>query len=167
MPHYAEAISDWRPAIGELTLPIAHRRSSIPLIALRPMAGYSTRSLKDKLGIKDGATACVVKAPTGYLASLGVTNTRKGSYDFVQFFAKSIKELEIFFPVLKKRLRPDGMLWISWPKKTSGVETDLNENVVRDIGLKHGLVDVKVAAVDETWSGLKFVYRLADRPAKR
>jgi len=130
------------------------------------MAGYSTRSLKDKLGIKDGAAVCVVKAPAGYLASLGVKNGRKGPYGFVQLFAKSIKEVEMLFPVLKKRLEPHGMLWISWPKKTSGVATDLNENVIRDIGLKHGLVDVKVAAVDDTWSGLKFVYRLADRPPK-
>jgi hypothetical protein len=127
------------------------------------MAGYSTRSLKEKLGIKDGAAVCVVKAPAGYLASLGVKNARKGPYGFVQLFARSIKEVEMLFPVLKKRLQPDGMLWISWPKKTAGVATDLSENVIRDIGLKHGLVDVKVAAVDDTWSGLKFVYRLADR----
>lgn len=127
------------------------------------MAGYSTKSLKDRLGIKDGVAVCIVKAPAGYLASLGVKNARKGPYGFVQLFSRSIKELEMFFPVLKKRMQPDGMLWISWPKQASGVETDLNENVVREIGLGHGLVDVKVAAVDDTWSGLKFVYRLSDR----
>ena len=130
---------------------------------MEPMVGYSGKPLKDKLGIKDGAAVCVVKAPPGYLASLGVKNARKGPYGFVQFFARSVKELELFFPVLKKRMLPDGMLWISWPKKASGVATDLNENVIRDIGLRHGLVDVKVAAVDDTWSGLKFVYRLTDR----
>lgn len=131
------------------------------------MAGYSTKSLKDKLGIKDGAAVCIVKAPAGYLASLGVKNGRKGPYGFVQLFTRSISDLEKFFPVLKRRMQPDGMLWISWPKKSSGVASDLTENVIRDIGLKHGLVDVKVAAIDETWSGLKFVYRLTDRAAAR
>ena len=127
------------------------------------MAGYSGKSLKEKLGIKPGASVCIVKAPKGYLAGLGVANGRKGPYDFVQLFSMSIGELEKFFPVMKKRMTQSGMLWISWPKKASKVATDLDENVVRKIGLANGLVDVKVAAVDETWSGLKFVYRLADR----
>ena len=127
------------------------------------MTGYSGKPLKDKLGIKDSATVCIVKAPKGYVAGLGVVNARKGPYDFVQLFTTSTAELKKFFPVMKKRMTQTGMLWISWPKTASGVKTDLNENVVRDIGLGNGLVDVKVAAVDEIWSGLKFVYRLADR----
>ena len=127
------------------------------------MAGYSGKPLKDKLGIKPDASVCIVKAPKGYLASLGVKNGRKGPYDFAQLFTTSTAELEKFFPVMKKRITQGGMLWISWPKGASGVKTDLNENVVRAVGLANGLVDVKVAAVDETWSGLKFVYRLADR----
>jgi hypothetical protein len=127
------------------------------------MAGYSGKPLKDKLGIKPDAAVCIVKAPKGYIASLGVANGRKGPYDFVQLFTMSTSELRKFFPVMKKRMKETGMLWISWPKGASGVKTDLNENVVREIGLANGLVDVKVAAVDDTWSGLKFVYRLADR----
>ena len=86
-----------------------------------------------------------------------------GSLDFIQLFCKTRSKLEGEFPRLKSALDVNGMLWISWPKRSSGVETDLSGNVVREIGLAHGLVDVKVAAVDETWSGLKFVYRLRDR----
>src|SRR5437660_12472012 len=119
------------------------------------MAGYSGTPLKKKLGIKDSSTVCIVKAPKKYVAGLGIVNARKGPYDFVQLFAMSRAELIKFFPVMKKRMTTDGMLWISWPKKASGVATDLDENVVRGIGLAGGLVDVKVCAIDETWSGLK------------
>lgn len=83
--------------------------------------------------------------------------------DFVQFFADGHAQLEREFARLKRALAPVGMLWISWPKTASGVETDLTETGVRAIGLAHSLVDVKVCAVDETWSGLKFVHRLKDR----
>ena len=127
------------------------------------MAGYSTKSLKNKLGIKDGAAVCIVKAPTGYLRALGVKNAPKGPFAFIQLFARSVAEVQALFPVLKNRMATDGMLWVSWPKKASGVKTDLDENVIRGLGLAQGLVDVKVAAVDDTWSGLKFVYRLKDR----
>ncbi len=82
--------------------------------------------------------------------------------EFIQFFTKSKRELENMFPRLKVKLAQKGMLWISWPEGSSKVESDLNENLVIEIGLKNGLVDVKVAAIDETWSGLKFVYRLKD-----
>ena len=127
------------------------------------MAGYSTKSLKDKLGIKDGAAVCIVKAPPGYLQALGVENSPQGPFAFIQLFAKSIAEVATAFPVLKHRMTVDGMLWVSWPKKASGAKTDLDENVIRGLGLAQGLVDVKVAAIDDTWSGLKFVYRLKDR----
>jgi hypothetical protein len=83
----------------------------------------------------------------------------------VQAFATGRAELESAFPVLKLALHEAGALWISWPKRASGVQTDLTENVVREVGLQNGLVDVKVISVDQTWSGLKFVYRLRDRPA--
>jgi len=86
-----------------------------------------------------------------------------GSTDFIHFFATRRRQLEQKFAALKKALAKDGMLWISWPKGSSGVATDLNENVVREIGLARGLVDVKVCAIDSVWSGLKFVYRLRDR----
>jgi hypothetical protein len=87
----------------------------------------------------------------------------KGPLDFIQFFSSRRSHLDEQFPKLKASLSPSGMLWVSWPKGSSGVPTDLTENVVRDIGLTNGLVDVKVCAVDETWSGLKFVFRLKDR----
>lgn len=84
-------------------------------------------------------------------------------YDYIHFFAKTSLELAKAFPDLKNALAKTGMLWLSWPKRSSGMQTDLDENRVMQIGLNGGLVDIKVAAIDETWSGLKFVYRLKDR----
>jgi len=134
------------------------------------VAGYSKRSLVEKLGIKHSATIAILNAPRGYDRTLGRLPeqvSRKGAatgpLDFIQFFTKQKQELERKFAVLARALAPAGMLWISWPKSASGVPTDLTENVIRAIGLAHGLVDVKVAAVDEVWSGLKFVRRLKDR----
>jgi hypothetical protein len=134
------------------------------------MAGYSKRSLVDKLGIKPGQRIVIVGAPADYAKTLGelppdVTLAKRiqGEHDFLHFFSKSRHELEQKFPALKTGLVSNGALWISWPKGSSGVATDLNENAVREIGLANGLVDVKVCAVDETWSGLKFVYRVKDR----
>ena len=134
------------------------------------MAGYSGKPLVTKLGIKPGATIAILNAPRGYDRILGKMPRdvkRKiaavGALDFVQFFTAEKRELERRFPVLERALAPAGMLWISWPKKASGVTTDLTEDRIRAIGLAHGLVDVKVAAVDEVWSGLKFVRRLAER----
>ena len=134
------------------------------------MAGYSGKPLVAKLGIKPGATIAILNAPRGYDRILGKMPRdvkRKiaavGALDFVQFFTAERRELERRFPMLERALAPAGMLWISWPKKSSGVTTDLTEDRIRAIGLAHGLVDVKVAAVDEVWSGLKFVRRLADR----
>ena len=92
-----------------------------------------------------------------------MANQLKGPLDFIQFFTQVRNELEVQFRDLKRELLKGGMLWISWPKGSSKVETDLNEGIVREIGLKNGLVDVKVCAVDEVWSGLKFVYRKEDR----
>ena len=93
--------------------------------------------------------------------------TRKGNaggpLDFIQFITREKRALEHRFAALARALAPAGMLWISWPKKASGVATDLTEDVIRVIGLAHGLVDVKVAAVDDVWSGLKFVRRIKDR----
>src|SRR5262245_29190762 len=129
------------------------------------MAGYSKRSLIDKLGIKPGFKVCFTNAPAGYHQTLGelppvtLAHELDGPLDFIQFFTQDRAELEEAFPRLKAALAQDGMLWISWPKKAAKMKTDLDENLVRDIGLAHGLVDIKVAAVDDTWSGLKFVYR--------
>jgi len=83
--------------------------------------------------------------------------------DFIHAFFADAAKLEEGFPKLMKALKPTGMLWVSWPKKASKMPSDLDENIVREIGLAAGLVDVKVIAVDENWSGLKFVYRLRDR----
>ncbi len=134
------------------------------------MPGYSGTPLPKKLGIKDGHQLCLIAAPAevrselkAVIASCKVVADAKSPLDFAMFFTKSSAELKKEFPRISKALAPAGMLWISWPKKTSGVPTDLNENVVREIGLAAGLVDVKVCAVTEIWSGLKFVRRVKDR----
>ncbi|MCG8607372.1 DUF3052 domain-containing protein [bacterium] len=134
------------------------------------MAGYSTRSLVDKLGIKPGYKVYVGNAPEDYDQTLGdlpesttVLDSPDEATDFIQFFTKRFDELERELPRLKKALAPSGMIWISWPKKASKVETDVDEGLVRKTGLKNGLVDIKICAVDEVWSGLKFVYRVKDR----
>ena len=133
------------------------------------MAGYSGKPLVRKLGLKSG-TIAVLDAPRGYARTLGklpsgVTRRTSavGPLDFIQFFTREKQQLERRFAALARALAPAGMLWISWPKRSSGVATDLTEDVIRAIGLAHGLVDVKVAAVDDVWSGLKFVRRLKDR----
>ena len=137
------------------------------------MAGYSGKPLVEKLGIKAGASVAIVNAPKGYdriLGGLPSGVTRKGNaggpLDFIQFFTREKRALERRFAALARALAPAGMLWISWPKKASGVATDLTEDVIRVIGLAHGLVDVKVAAVDDVWSGLKFVRRIKDRSVR-
>lgn len=134
------------------------------------MAGYSGKPLVQKLGIKDGWTIAILNAPPGYDGILGKLprgvkrkTAAVGPLDFVQFFTAEKRELERRFATLARALTPAGMLWISWPKKASGVATDLTEDVIRAVGLAHGLVDVKVAAVDDVWSGLKFVRRVKDR----
>jgi hypothetical protein len=136
-------------------------------------AGYSARTLPEKLGLKSGIRAAILYSPEGYLATLGELPTlvkflggRASQLDFIQMFARSRTDLERTFAKAAARLKPDGMLWISWPKQSSPLAGDLNENIVREVGLSLGLVDVKVAAIDYDWSGLKFVYRLKDRPKR-
>mgnify|MGYP000972509108 CR=1 FL=1 len=87
----------------------------------------------------------------------------KGEFDFIHFFTKEKKELEATLPKLLKVLKQTGMIWISWPKGASKIKTDVNENLVRELALSIGLVDIKVCAVDETWSGLKLVIRKENR----
>lgn len=128
------------------------------------MAGYSGTPLVQKLGLKPGLKALLIgKAP--YRFPKGVRSVRRATEkpDFIHCFATEAADLEKRFAGLAAALPAAGMLWISWPKRASGVESDLDENVVRRIGLAAGLVDVKVCAVDEVWSGLKFVRRLKDR----
>ena len=137
------------------------------------MAGYSAKPLAAKLGIKPGMQVVLLGAPDALDALLaplpeGVTIARcladGTAVQFLQYFTTQQAQLQADFATLKAALAPAGMLWISWPKRASKVASDLDENVIRAIGLAHGLVDVKVAAVDGTWSALKFVYRKADRP---
>jgi hypothetical protein len=139
--------------------------------AVKPlMPGYSGTPLPKKLGIKDGFHVHLVAAPSDVrtelkssLAGCTVASDGKHPLDFAMVFIKSKSELTKEFARISKLLAPAGMLWVSWPKKSSGVATDLSENEVRDIGLAAGLVDVKVCAVTDVWSGLKFVRRLKDR----
>jgi hypothetical protein len=133
------------------------------------MPGYSGTPLPTKLGIKAGFCVHLANAPAEVRAELSAalaecSLAKKGALlDFAMIFTGSRRELTKEFSRLQKRLTPAGMLWVSWPKRSSGVETDLNENMVRETGLDAGLVDVKVCAVTEVWSGLKFVRRLKDR----
>jgi hypothetical protein len=131
-------------------------------------AGYSGTPLVAKLGIKSGARAQFLNAPSDFSRTLGdlpdeVSQVSRGEIDFAIVFVKKARELPKKFAALRDRLASNGTLWVSWPKKASGVPSDLSENVVREIGLEAGLVDVKVCAIDATWSGLKFVWRLRDR----
>jgi hypothetical protein len=137
------------------------------------MPGYSETPLPKKLGIKPGFQIYLVNAPadvrTELREALAACTPIKDpvpkttALDFAMLFTKSRAELIKTFSVIAKFLAPAGMLWISWPKKSSGVATDLDENVIRAIGLDAGLVDVKVCAVTDVWSGLKFVRRVKDR----
>ncbi len=136
-------------------------------------AGYSGTPLVQKLGIKTGMRVAFVGAPGHYRTLLGplpdevrVLQRLGQGMDFVHFFTASHAELCRRFPALKRALASDGTLWISWPKKASDLPKDLAESDVRRAGLDGGLVDVKICAVDADWSGLKFVYRLKDRPPK-
>ncbi len=133
-------------------------------------AVYAGSPLARKLGIKSGYRAVLVGGPENYFeliedapSDVAWLDLDDGRANFVHFFSDSRSELEHMMPALQGAIAKDGMVWISWPKKSSGVETDLDGNIVREAGLSHGLVDVKVCAVDETWSGLKFVHRVADR----
>jgi hypothetical protein len=138
------------------------------MASVKKAAGYSGTPLVAKLGIRVGARAQIMNPPADFPETLGilpegVTLSSRGELDFAMFFVTRKTDLAKRFPGLRDRLAPNGMLWISWPKQSSGALTDLTENVVRAVGLELGLVDVKVCAVDSTWSGLKFVRRLTDR----
>lgn len=133
------------------------------------MAGYSSTPLIKKLGIKKGMSVWLVNTPENYLELLGklpngLKINSKDDADFIHFFTRSHQALVEEFDNLKKRLKTSGMLWVYWPKSScSFASTDLTDNTVRNVGLENGLVDVKVAAIDEDWSGIKFVYRVKDR----
>lgn len=144
----------------------------MPTAAPNP-SGYSGTPLPRKLGIKPGHRVRFAAAPPEFAAALGELpqplhvvppdDDSAADLDLVVFFTTSADELRERFDRLAAALRPAGMLWIAWPKKASRVSTDLTEDVVRRIALDGGMVDVKVCAIDATWSGLKLVYRLKDR----
>jgi hypothetical protein len=132
------------------------------------MAGYSGTPLVKKLGIKPKAKIKVINEPDGYwdwIAPLPeeISTAAKSQFDFVHLFVTDRKKYETEVLKLRDKLQQDGMIWISWPKKSSKVPTDLDENIIRDFALKNKLVDVKVCAVSEVWSGLKLVIPVKDR----
>jgi hypothetical protein len=133
-------------------------------------AGYSGTPLPRKLGIKADTRLGLIGAPHDFDEVLGelppgvtVRRRARGSFDVLVVFVQKRSELERRLPSLKNTLDQAGGLWVAWPKRSSGVATDMGEGTVRELGLASGLVDNKVCAIDATWSGLRFVYRLADR----
>jgi hypothetical protein len=136
------------------------------------ITGYSGKPLATKLGVKPESRVLLVSAPDGFALEVPAgasVHIRAGRdpYDVVLVFCPDLAALRRRFAPLTGRLTTAGALWVGWPKRSSGVRTDLDENVVREHGLAQGLVDVKVAAIDATWGGLKFVRRLADRAGAR
>jgi len=140
------------------------------------MAGYSGTPLLQKLGLRPGARFGLVNAPADFGRTLGAlppgvvpkpVSAGKTQFDVIVCFAPKMADVTRRMPGLKARLDPAGGLWMAWPKRASGLPTDVSENAVRALGLAAGLVDNKVCAIDETWSGLRFVFRLADRPKRR
>ena len=133
--------------------------------------GYSGTPLAKKLGIKQGFHIKLINAPVNYpdlfsdlpdgLVFVSETHTEK--IDLIHFFTKQADEYIRLLPKLKNQIKPDGIIWASWPKKASKVITDINEDLIRNYALKTGLVDIKVCAIDETWSGLKLVIPVKDR----
>jgi hypothetical protein len=135
------------------------------------MAGYSGTPLAKKLGIKEGFRLGLVNSPKGFRKVLGdlpdgvtiSTERLSKPLDLIILFANSERVLKKEFPSNMAKLEKNGMLWVAWPKKSSGLSTDLSFANVQQVGLRAGLVDVKICAVNDIWSGLKFVYRLKDR----
>ena len=134
------------------------------------MAGYSGTSLPQKLGIKSGLTVVTINPPNDYRRLLdsipkGVTfsDRLKPDSTFVHLFVRKCSELAKRLPVLREKVSDSGTVWISWPKKSAGVPTDVTEDVIRAVALPLGFVDVKVCAIDETWSGLKLMVRRENR----
>lgn len=136
------------------------------------MAGYSQKSLISKLGIKSGQTVHFINPPGDYSSDLGplpdnvnLKHELEGGFHVIQMFTRHKAELLEKLPLLKASLVEKGMIWVSWPKKASGVETDITEDVIREAADANGLVDIKVCAVNDVWSGLKLVVRKTARKA--
>ena len=130
-------------------------------------AGYSGTPLPKKLGIKEGSRVALIGAPSGFDRTLGelparvkVTSRASGEADVIVLFSVEFRKLQKDFVKAMAMMPSDGgMLWVAWPKKASRVQTDLDENLIRDFGLAQGVVDTKVCAIDATWSGLRFSRR--------
>ena len=139
------------------------------------MAGYSGTPLWKKLGYREGVSSYVEGAPASYVSMLqlppgiSVSWKKRPSPDiqFVHLFTLSKSELKKKLRSFRKTIDPSGALWVSWPKKSSGVQTDITEDIIREVALPLGFVDIKVCAVNEVWSGLKLVIRQELRPASR
>jgi len=134
------------------------------------VAGYSGTPLAKKLGIKDGTRVFLVNAPADYARMVaplpaGVRMVKRidRDTDLIHIFTTRRRDLDTALPHAMKLMRPDAAIWASWPKKSSGVATDVTEDTIREVALPLGLVDIKVCAVDDTWSGLKLVIRRARR----
>ena len=130
------------------------------------MAGYSGKPMAEKLGIKPNAEVTLVNAPANYRKLLGKLPAGvkfSGSNEFVHLFTKRRRDLEKQLSILRKNIADTGTVWVSWPKKSAGVATDITEDVIRAVALPLGFVDVKVCAVDKTWSGLKLMIRREQR----
>ena len=152
-----------RAKIGPLTIKI-----------FTPMAGYSRTPLPQKLGIKPGMIVVAIAAPENYRKLLGeipsgvnFASRPAGNTKFVHLFATRRSELAKELSILRRKIAEDAAVWVSWPKKSSGVATDITEDVVRAVGLPLGFVDIKVCAVDETWSGLKLMIRRQNRKSNK
>jgi hypothetical protein len=134
------------------------------------MTGYSGTPLAQKLGIKSEMAVVLINAPANYRKLLGQIaggvdfsdRTKKGS-SFVHIFTKSRSELKKSLSILREKVADTGTVWVSWPKRSAGVPTDVTEDVIRAVALPLGFVDVKVCAIDETWSGLKLMVRRLNR----
>ncbi|MCC6289510.1 MAG: DUF3052 family protein [Chitinophagaceae bacterium] len=131
---------------------------------------YSKTPLAKKLGIKEGYIIRIINAPDYYATlfsdfpeQVTIVTGKKQKKDFIHFFTKHAEDLRKNLLQFRSEIFPGGMIWVSWPKKASKVETDITEDVVRVLALNNGLVDIKVCAIDEIWSGLKLVIPLKDR----
>jgi hypothetical protein len=136
-------------------------------------AGYSGTPLAKKLGIKEGFTLKLINLPENYFnlfpdfpKDVKIATKEKSNIDFIHYFSTNKLNLGKDIPTLKKELSRDGMIWVSWYKKSAKIPTDITEDIVRDLALQNGLVDVKVCAIDEVWSGLKLVIPVKDRTTK-
>jgi len=133
-------------------------------------AGYSGTPLAKKLGVKENHLIKLINIPdyyfnlfTDFPKEVNIATKEKSNIDFIHYFSTTKAVLTKDIPALKKQLAQDGMIWVSWHKKSANIPTDITEDIVRDLALKNGLVDIKVCAIDEMWSGLKLVIPVKDR----